>query len=103
MDELIVYLCLNLGWTFTEASSFIRETPIKKVNEFVQELQYQKEVENYRIASNFALVIKTWANAQKKGNHYRVSDFIGQPPHRKVDLTEAAKKANIKLPEEKCY
>lgn len=100
MDELIVWLCLTLGWTFDEAHTFVTKTAIKKLNAFVEELKYQKEVENYQIASNFALVIKTWANAQKKGNHYRVSDFIGQPPHRKVNLFEAAKKANIKLPEE---
>jgi hypothetical protein len=103
MDELIVYLCFVCHWTFPEAVRFAKETPIRKVKAFVAELQYQKAVEDYRIASNSALIIATWANAQKKGNHYRITDFIGQPPHRKDapdKLKKAIEKANIKLPEE---
>jgi hypothetical protein len=102
MDELIVYLCLNLHWTFPEACRFVNETPLKKVKAFVSELQYQKSMEDYRIASNAALIIATWANAQKKGNHYKVKDFIGQPPQRQDTpnkLKTAIEKANIKLPE----
>lgn len=101
MDELIVYLCLVCHWTFDYACKFVSETPLRKVRAFVKELQYQKSVEDYRIASNFAMGICTWANAQKKGNHYKISDFIGQPPQRaghKNKLANAAEKANIKLP-----
>ncbi len=101
MDELIVYLCLNLGWTFEYACKFVKETPIKKVRIFVAELQYQKSIEDYRIASNSAMIIATWANAQKKGNHYRITDFIGQPPQspgHKSKLNKAAENANNKLP-----
>ena len=104
MDELIVYLCLTLHWTFDEACKFAKEQPLRKVRAFVKELQYQKAFEDYRVAANSALIICTWANAQKKGNHYRVTDFIGETPGRtgtksKTNkLAKAAEKANIKLP-----
>jgi len=104
MDELIVSLCLICHWTYPEACRFVNETPIKKVRAFVKELQYQKAMEDYRVASNAALIIATWANAQKKGNHYQVKDFIGQPPQRADTpdrLKAAIEKANIKLPEDK--
>jgi hypothetical protein len=104
MDELIVYLCLTLHWTFPEACRFVNETPLKKMRAFVKELQYQKAMEDYREAANFTIIIATWANAQKKGNHFKTTDFIGQPPQRKDSpdkLKKAIEKANIKLPEDK--
>lgn len=103
MDELIVYLCFTLHWTFPEAAKFVRETPLRKVKAFMAELQYQKAFEDYKIASNSALIIATWANAQKKGNHYRITDFIGKPPQREDapdKLKKAIEKAGIKLPED---
>ncbi len=101
VDSVIVYLCLVCHWTFSEACRFITETPIRKVRTFMAELQYQKSVANYQIAANSAMVICTWANAQKKGNRFKVSDFIGQLPQRsnaKSKLKEASEKAGIKLP-----
>jgi len=101
MDELIVYLCFVCHWTFPEACQFVKETPLRQVRAFVAELEYQKSVEDYRMASNFAMALAVWANSQKKGNHYRVTDFIGQPPQRKNSkskLAKAADKENIKLP-----
>jgi hypothetical protein len=98
MDELIVWLCLTLGWTFDEAHTFATKTSIKKVNAFVEELQYQKAIEDYRIASNFAVIVATMASSKQR--KYKVTDIIGQPPTRKVSLKKAADKAGIKMPEE---
>ncbi len=101
IDSVVVYLCLICHWTFGEACQFVKETPLRKVRAFMAELEYQKSVEDYRMSSNFAMALAAWANSQKKGNHYRITDFIGQPPQRanvKSKLTKAADKANIKLP-----
>lgn len=101
MDELIVYLCLNLGWTFEYACKFVKETPIKKLNVFVTELQYQKAIEDYRIASNFATIVCTMASSKRQ--KYKVTDIIGQPPQRKQRLDKlktAIKNAGIIMPEE---
>lgn len=99
MDELIVSLCLILGWTFDEACKFVTEQPIKKVKLFVAELQYQKAVEDYRMAANFASIIATMASSKQR--RYTVSEIIGHPPQRantEDKIVKAAQKANIKLP-----
>ncbi len=103
IDQLIVYLCLTLGWTFEYACDFVKNQDVKKLQTFVKELQYQKSVEDYRYASNFAMALSVWANSLKKGNHYKVSDFIGQPPQRegyKPKLKRIAEVEGIKMPKE---
>jgi hypothetical protein len=78
----------------------VRETNVKKLNAFVEELQYQKAVEDYRQASNFAVIVCTLASSKQR--KYKVQDIIGQPPARKVkpsELKQAADKAGIKLEE----
>ena len=98
MDELIVWLCLVLGWTFPDAKQFVTETPIKKLNKFVEELQYQKAVDDYKLAANFAVIVATLASSKQR--KYKVTDIIGQPPARKIEpseLKQAADKAGIKL------
>jgi hypothetical protein len=98
MDELIVYLCLVCHWTFEYSCKFVRETNVKKLNAFVEELQYQKAVEDYRQAANFAVIVATLASSKQR--KYKVQDIIGQPPARKVEpseLKQAADKAGIKL------
>jgi len=67
----------------------------------MDELQYQKSLSDYQIAANSAMIISTWANAQKKGSRYKIKDFIGNPPQRnnaKETLIKASEKAGIKLP-----
>lgn len=99
MDRLTTYLCFTLHWTYPQSYRFVHKTPLKIVRAFVKELEYLKSVEDYRIASHSAMVIATWANAQKKGNSFKITDFIGQPPQRPGNLKKAIEKANIKLPE----
>jgi hypothetical protein len=98
MDELIVFLCLSLHWTFDESLKFVRQTPIKKLNAFIEELQYQKAVEDYRQAANFASIVCTLASSKQR--KYKVQDIIGPAPARKAapdELKQAAEKAGIKL------
>ena len=98
MDELIVYLCRVLHWSFDESLKFVRQTPLKKLNAFVKELQYQKSVEDYRQAANFASIVCTLASSRQR--IYKVQDIIGQPPAREPEheaLKQAAEKAGIKL------
>jgi hypothetical protein len=98
LDALIVFLCLSLHWTFDESLKFVRQTPIKKLNAFVEELQCQKAVEDYRQAANFASIVCTMASSKQR--KYKVTDIIGPPPSRKADpgeLRQAADKAGIKL------
>ena len=100
MNDLIVLLMREFGWTLEYTTHLVGTLPIKKLNALIKELKYQKAVENYQIASNFAMIIASWASAQSKRT-YRVSDFIGQPPSRngkKDDLYDKAEKAGIRMP-----
>ncbi len=103
IDSVIVRLCFLLGWTFEYSCEFIKNTPVKKVKSFIEELEYQKSIEDYRLASNAAMIITVWANAQKKGNRFKVTDFIGHIPQRKGYKQKLAKAAEgiIKLEGEK--
>ena len=103
MDELIVWLCLTLGWTFPEAHRFVTETPVKKLNTFIEELQYQVAVDDYKLAANFAVIVATLASSKQR--KYKVTDIVGQPPTRKAEpdkLKKSADKAGIKMPEGSC-
>lgn len=98
MDELIVFIIRETGWTFGETLRFVMETPIKKLNAFIDELLYQKAVDDYKLAANFAVIVATLASSKQR--KYKVTDIIGQPPTRKVEpdkLKKAADKAGIKL------
>ena len=105
MDELIVFLMREFGWTLEYTQNLIRKLPLKKLNALIAEVKFQKSVDDYQIASNFAMVIANWASAQSKNKRYKVTDFIGQPPSRETPkeyptLTEVAEKQGIKLPKE---
>ena len=103
MDELIIFIIRETGWTFPETLRFVTETPIKKLNTFVEELQYQKAVDDYKLAANFAVIVATLASSKQR--KYKVTDIVGQPPTRKVEpdkLKKAADKAGIKMPEGSC-
>ncbi len=99
VDYLVVRLCFLLGWTFEYSCEFIKNTSVKKVRAFIEELEYQKSVEDYRLASNAAMIITVWANAQSK-RRFRVTDFIGYPPQRKGTKEKLirATEGIIKLP-----
>ena len=100
MDELIVYIILNTGWTLEYTTELVKNLPIKKLNAFIKELQYQKSLEDYKIASNFALIVATMASSSKR--KYKVTDIVGRPPQREIKqnvLSDAAKREGIILKE----
>ena len=101
MDELVVFLIRELGWSLEYTVELVKTLPIKKLNALIEELKYQKDIENYQIASNFAMVLSNWASSKGKRS-YSISDFIGQPPTRgkKDDLLGAAEREGIILPKE---
>jgi hypothetical protein len=99
MDELIVYLILKTGWTLEYATELVKNLDIKKLNALVAEMRFQDEMAEYRNASNFAMILATYANSVSKGRRYRVKNFIGEAPRRDDadELTQAAQKEGIKL------
>jgi len=100
MDELIVFIIRETGWSLEYTTNLIKTLPIKKLNTLVGELQYQKALEDYRMAANFALIVATMASSKKR--KYKVTDIIGHPPKRKDEpdkFKQAVEKAGIKIPE----
>lgn len=99
MDETVVFLMREYGWTYEYTANLIRTLPIAKLRALLDETAYQRERDQYRTASYFALVIASFGSTKQK--RLRVKDIIGQPPQRRVrrdDLRQAAAKQGIKLP-----
>lgn len=100
-DEIIVFLILKTGWTLEYTTNLVKTLPLKKLNKLVQEIQFQQSIEDYKTASNFAMLLANWASAQGK-RKYKITDFIGQAPRksRENTLVEAAEKEGIIIPKE---
>ena len=102
MDELVVFLMREFGWELEYTTKLVQTLPVKKLNALVKEVQYQKSVEDYQTATNFAMIIANWASAQSKNKNYKVIDFIGKPPNRTGEsgtgLRELAQKEGIIMP-----
>ncbi len=58
----------------------IRELDFCQFNELLNEVQYQKAVDDYRIAHNFALL-----SCVVSGGRMEPEDLIGFPPKREGD------------------
>ena len=102
MDELIVLFMRRFGWTLEYTVNLVNTLPLNKLQVLIKEVKFQKALEDYEVARNFAMVIANWASAQGK-KRYRISDFIGSPPRRddykEPDLREIARQKGIILPE----
>jgi len=103
MDELIVSLMRQFGWTLEYTTNLVNTLPLNKLQALVKEFRFQESMSEYRTAQNFAMVIANWASAQGK-KKYRIRDFIGDPPRREnqkePDLWDIAKQKGIFMPEE---
>ncbi|KKL54003.1 hypothetical protein LCGC14_2269760 [marine sediment metagenome] len=106
-NELIVLFMREFGWTFKYTVNFVQRTPLYKLQALSEELQYQMSAEYYRQAELSASIMATIINttAKKDKKVYKASDFIGQPPKRRVvgevnTLQKAAEKLGIIIPEE---
>jgi len=93
-SELIGYLARTTGWSL----EYIGQLPARTAMGLYSEIRYQRAVEEYRMASYFAMCICTWANAVSK-RHHRTSDFIGREPRepKHKGVTIMAKQTVFKL------
>ncbi len=99
MDELIVFLILKTGWTLEYTTNLVKKLSIPKLNALIAEICYQEDLEQYRTACNFAMIVITLVSSKRR--RYRISDIVGKKPRRKNevdDISKAAEKAGIILP-----
>lgn len=102
MDELIVFLIRETGWTYEYTVQFIKKTPIKILNAFMDEIRFQRKMDHYNQASLFGMALSVWANSNSKSRKYKIESFVGQPPQRNpVDLEKAAEQVGIIMPGKK--
>ena len=102
MDELIVFLMREFGWTLEYTTDLVNNLEINKLLALISETKFQRAEEDYRLARNFAMLLANWASAHGK-KKYRITDFIGSPPRREgqksPDLRQIAAHQGIKVPE----
>lgn len=87
MDEVVVFLMRQFGWTLEYTVDLVKTLETGKLNALIKEVQYQKALDDYATASNFAMAVATWASAQGR-RRYKVADFIGRKPRREP-ITQA--------------
>lgn len=101
MDEVIVFLMREFGWTLEYTVELVNNLDIDKLQALIKETRFQRAEQDYRMASNFAMIIASWATAQGK-KKYRIVDFIGNPPRRDdyqdPDLRGIAERQGIIVP-----
>jgi len=103
MDELVVFLMREFGWSLEYTVNLVQTLPIKKLNALVRELRYQKAMDDYKQAANAAMVVACLSSSKQRRRSAK--DIIGQPPRRidskeTTQLRKAAEEQNIKLPKE---
>ncbi|MDD5220678.1 MAG: hypothetical protein PHV11_08935 [Candidatus Bipolaricaulis sp.] len=99
MDELIVFLILKTGWSLEYTTNLVNKLPIPKLNALLAEIFYQEDLQQYRTACNFAMIVITLVSSKRR--RYKISDVVGKKPRRKnevEDINKAAEKAGIILP-----
>ena len=93
-DELVTFIIRETGWTL----EYVRKLHPKDLYPLVEELSYQKAVDDYKLAYNAAMIAGMLA---KKGT--TIQGLIGEPPTRRKekggeDIWSLAKKQGIKPP-----
>lgn len=97
MDELIVFLMREFGWSLEYTIHLIKTLPLKKLNVLIAETKFQKDMEDYQLR---AVIIAAAMNPHTK-HPKSIKDLIGEPPQRKGELNnleKAAKEKGIILP-----
>jgi len=101
-DELVAFVIKETGWTL----EYIRNLPLKDLYLLVDELSYQKQLDDYRQACNFAAVMATLINLWSK-RKVRPQELVGQPPKRQnitrkeLSIWQIAEKTGIKIPKDR--
>jgi len=79
INESMVFIARETGWTL----EYIRNLPLKTVRTLVNEIAYQKRVDEYKEAYNFAMVI--CALVSNREHPVMPIDIVGEPPKRTKD------------------
>lgn len=101
VNELVAFLARETGWTL----EYIRAIPLSQLNALVEELRYQKAMDEYKAAYNAALIVATLASTSKR--KVKPQDIIGPPPERaqkkvkESDIWKLAQKAGILIPKDR--
>jgi len=81
LDEIITLVVRETGWSL----EYVQQMPFAILCKLVEELDYQKKLDDYKTASYFAMVIATYLNAHTKDRKFKIKDFIGDPPQRRKE------------------
>ncbi len=85
-NESIAFLVRETGWTL----DYIRSLPITELYALVDELSYQKAIDEYRqncrSASIMATMINLWSKSQ-----ITVNELVGQEPERRTMVSDKLK------------
>lgn len=90
-----MFLVRETGWTL----EYIRELPVRKYYALLEELSYQKALDDYRTAYNSVLIVSALISTKQR--RVTPTDIIGHPPQRtkkEESIWLLAKKAGIKIP-----
>lgn len=101
MDEIIVFFMREFGWSLEYTTNLVKTLPIKRLNALIEEVRYQKAMEDYRQASCSAMIVACLVS--DKAHRRNVKDIIGYPPQRRVSkkkLSTIAQKQGINIPKE---
>lgn len=83
LNESIALLARETGWTL----EYIRKLPASHFFALVDEISYQRQLEQYQQSYNSALVVCTLASSHKK--HYRPVEIIGEKPQRRAGMAKS--------------
>jgi len=99
-NELIVLLMREFSWTYEYTRDLVRTMPLNQLNALVDELQYQRALSDYKLASYAAMIVACLAS--DKQHRKTVKDIIGPPPTRKVEkpLKQVAIEEGFIMPKE---
>ena len=95
--EQIAFLIRETGWTL----EYIRGVPLEELYLLIEELNYQKQVDDYRQQINFAALMSAWS-----GGKIKATDLVGQPPQRgnkpqgEVTIWSLAEQVGIRVPKD---
>ncbi len=85
INEVVGFIIRETGWTL----EYIYSLPLKTLSALVEELAYQKAVDNYQQAHNAALIVSVLCSSRE---HYvSCEDIIGKPPEREKKMDELIK------------
>jgi len=105
-ERLVTLLVRETGWSL----EYVLGMPVTTARRLYQHLSYQRAIDTYSTASNFAMMLANYFSAHSKSRRFKVSDFIGQPPtegqyisKRGDTMTDKPKEATITLTDGKTY